>query len=336
MSGFARIESIEALKELRTFLSTLKNKISVAIDEAEYEITRTLNHLRMELNPYWQKELRVRREELVVAKLTLKSKMAFKNTAVDGYQSFLDEKKALAIAQRRFEEAEDKIRKIRAFIPELEKEGYNCRGVLQTLSSLVHVDIPNRRTQIEQMICSLESYVNLAAPVGMGVPSDSESTSAEMAQAISTEISDLEQLCKKLRQKNPLQSITSHFSDRKPALDLFENLIVSKEISEKLKEVTKNTPSFSKGDKLAFDHLIETSKSIYIEPATAIADREIKLYIGTADLNSAAGKYSTCTIADFLKEYPALGDILSLPEGWLAVLEDNTVKAIFDDEDKLV
>jgi hypothetical protein len=104
----------------------------------------------------------------------------------------------------------------------------------------------------------------------------------------------------------------------------------------KFKEAKKNTPSFSENDKLVFDSSIENSNSVYIERTVAVADREIKLYIGSINLNSTAANYLTCTIADFLAEYPALKDIISLPEKWLAVLENNTVKAIFNADDKLV
>ena len=74
MSGSARIESIEALKDLRIFLCNFAKKIYVAIDEAESDVLRTLNWLKDDRHPYWKKELRIRDEQLVKAKLELKQK----------------------------------------------------------------------------------------------------------------------------------------------------------------------------------------------------------------------------------------------------------------------
>jgi hypothetical protein len=219
-------------------------------------------------------------------------------------------------------------------MPGLEKEGYECRAVLQSLANFIQIDVPNRRTEIDQMLCSLESYVNLAAPVGGDALADSASIDRE--KTLQSPFFDMEQLCKNLRQKNPLREKTLRFPAGKPVLNLFRNFIAGNEILGKLKEIKKNAASFSKGDKLVFDHSIENSNSVYIEHIGAIADEEVKIYIGNVNLNSAAANYLTCTINDFLAEYPNLKDIISLPEKWLAILENNTVKAIFNADDKLV
>ena len=152
MSKSARIESIEALKNLRTFICNLAKRISVAqMDEADFDIRQTLGWLQRDQYPYWQNELRVRSEQLVRAKLELKRKQLMDVALAGGHSSYIDEKKALAAAQRRFDEAQDKLNKVRSWIPKLEKEGDDCRTALQGLANFINVDLPNKRTQIDQI-----------------------------------------------------------------------------------------------------------------------------------------------------------------------------------------
>ena len=160
MGSPARIDSIEALKNLRTFICNIARKISTAIDDADFEVTRTLNRLRHDQYPYWKKESRIRDEELVSAKLALKGKRLLESAMGSGHYC-TDEIKAVAVAQRRFDEAEDKLNKVSRWIPELERESYICRGALQSLSNFVQIDIPNKRAEIDEMIYALEAYVNL-------------------------------------------------------------------------------------------------------------------------------------------------------------------------------
>jgi hypothetical protein len=165
MSRYARIESIDALKSLRTSLVSFAKKISVALDEADFDIRHTQHWLGHDRLPHWKNELRIRGEQLVKAKLELKQKEVYEKAVSGSHSSHIDEKKAVAAAQRRFDEAEDKLRKIHHWIPLLEKEGDECLGALQGLSMLINLDIPNRRAQIDQMIYALESYVNVDTPM---------------------------------------------------------------------------------------------------------------------------------------------------------------------------
>jgi hypothetical protein len=240
------------------------------------------------------------------------------------------------LAQAKFEEAEGKLKKIKSLIPKFEKASYESRGILQGLSNFIHIELPNRRTQIDQMIGSLESYVHLEAPAAANIPSDVESISANMARTTPLSFSDIKQLCKSLRQKNPLVENNLNVTSGKPSLNIFRNFTINSEILEKLSNARINTPPFSENDKLVFDPSIENSNSIYIEQISSTRYKDIKLYLGNINANNSASNYSICTIAEFLREYPALKDIIFLPDKWLAVLENNSVKTIFNADDDLV
>jgi hypothetical protein len=275
----------------------------------------------------------------VRAKLELKRKQLFEKSP--GHY-FPDEKKAAAAAQRRFDEAEDKLKKVHNWIPKLEKESYTCRGSLQGLSHLIQIDLPNRRTQIDEMICALESYVSVPAPSAVGADtsvradtSDEMPAFARTADDVKGASTDMEQLCRELRQRHPVKGLTLEAASEKPLLNQFKHLTVSDKILEVVKENKKDTSSFSEDDRLAFDRPIEKCDFIYLEHLRGAEDTEIKWYAGPVEAEATA-KYSVCKISDFLKSCPAMEGILSLPEGWLVVIRNNSVEAVFNADDKRV
>jgi hypothetical protein len=111
-------------------------------------------------------------------------------------------------------------------------------------------------------------------------------------------------------------------------------LAVRDEILQVVKE-NKDTSSFSEDDRMVFDRSIEKCNFIYLEHLTDTKDKKTKWYTGPVR-TEASGKYSACRISDLLKSCPAMGEILSLPEGWLIVVKNNSVEAVFDADDNLV
>ena len=338
MGSPARIDCIDALKELRTFLCNIGKKISVALDDADFDVARTLHWLKDDRYPYWKKEVRLRQEALVKAKLELKRKQFFEKAP--GHY-FADEKKAVAVAQRRFDEAEDKLKKVRGWIPVLEKESYACRGALQGLSNFVQIELANRRTQIDEMICALESYVDLSAPTAAGaaefVKADAGEEISDVSRAAEErrpELTEMEQLCGKLRRRCPLKDLTFKLPMVKPALTQLKDLTVSDEIQEIIEKNKRDKSSFCGDDKVVLDRSIEGCDYIYIENLAAGGDAEIKWYAAPVKAEDAAS-YSVCEVREFAAGCPVVEELLSLPEGWLVVIKKSAVEAVFDADNKL-
>ncbi len=162
MGRFAKVGSVDTLKELRSNLCTFAHIASTALEEAGSDIQRTLMWLKQDRYRYWKVESRKRSEQFVRAKLELKRKQDIETSPMGGTYSFIDEKKALAVAQRAFEEAEQKLLNIQRWVPQLEREAYAFRGISQGLMDLVDVEIPNSCALLDRMIDSLESYLALA------------------------------------------------------------------------------------------------------------------------------------------------------------------------------
>ena len=336
MTRSARIESIEALKELRTFLCNLARKVSVALDDADFEILHTLDWLKNDRRPFWKKELRIRKEKLAKAKLDLKRKQ-FLEKSPDGGHYYVDELKAVTAAQNRYDEAEDKLKKVHAWIPKLEKESYNCKAALQSLSNFVHMDFPNTTAQIDQMICDLESYVGVSAPSAgpdtSAGPGDAEQLSTPPDVVDDTKTADMQKLCRQLRKRNPLKNLTPDTPSSKPPLNQFKNIKLSDEILQVLKNNSSDTPSSSGANKLLFDRSIESSDFIYLEHLPTASDRQIKWCAGPVKSDSDS-EWAVCKISELVKTSPPMEKILALPRAWLLLIKNNLVFDVFNADNK--
>jgi hypothetical protein len=159
MRDFARVDSIDALKDFRVSLCKFADAIKVGLDEAESEIDRTAIWLKQDQYIHWKRQVRKYQELLTRARIELNRKQQQK-TPLGGRYSCVDEKKALAVAKRRFEEAEQKLANVRRWTRQLEQETFAYKGVAQGLIQVVDADVPNALAQLDNMIAALESYAS--------------------------------------------------------------------------------------------------------------------------------------------------------------------------------
>ena len=97
-------------------------------------------------------------------------------SATGGHLSCVDEEKAAAMAQRRFEEAQAKAASTTRWIRLLEERVFEYKGLLQALNHALDTDAVNALARLDRMIESLEAYIALAPP-GEPLPSIDEMTS---------------------------------------------------------------------------------------------------------------------------------------------------------------
>ena len=217
MGRFAKVGSVDTLQELRSHLCTFAHIASTALEEANSDIQRTLMWLKQDRYRYWKVEIRKRSEQFMRAKLELKRKQDIETSPMGGTYSFIDEKKALAIAQRALEEAEQKLQNIQRWIPLLEREAYAFRGISQGLMELVEVEVPNSCALLDRMIDSLEAYLALAPEatgpiVGMESHADSAVPSegvSSMTRSVDSMETKPEMDFQKLRAKSPAPEMRS-------------------------------------------------------------------------------------------------------------------------------
>lgn len=164
MAGEARIDSIDALKALRSALLKFIEAVDEATLEADAEIEHTLEWVRRDQSAYWRGQIRRRTERVQIAKQDLSRKrMSF--TASGKPPSTVDEEKALAVAVRRLEEAEHKVEAVKVWARRIEKERFVYRAAMGPMRGLIERDLPKAVRELDRMLGSLDAYLALRAPV---------------------------------------------------------------------------------------------------------------------------------------------------------------------------
>lgn len=156
----AKVESIEALKQFRAALCTFLEKSRASLGEADTELGRIMDWLRQDRTSHWKAEIRRRTELVTRAKLALQSKQLSK-TAGGGRPSCVDEEKALTLAIRRLEEAEQKAANTRRWLRKFDEEVFEYKGNVQGLTGALDADLPNAIAKLGRMLDALDAYTGI-------------------------------------------------------------------------------------------------------------------------------------------------------------------------------
>ena len=172
MGQEARVSSIPALKQFSASLGIFAKTAHMALDEASTGIQRTHQWLREDQHRFWRAQVQARTEQFTRAKLALKQRQIFDRALAGTPGSCVDEKKALKVAEARLREAEHKLRRVKAWSLQIEKERSDYDGGTQRLVHAIEVEIPNARARLDKMVDSLEAYLALAPPEMRGSVTD--------------------------------------------------------------------------------------------------------------------------------------------------------------------
>ena len=164
MGQRAKINSIPSLQHMSTALCKFGDLAGLLLDESHADIRRTLLWLREDRRRFWKTQCWQRREQYVQAKIALSSRQSLERGLAGSPSSCVDEKKQLARAQRRVEEAELKYKRTNAWIQTLEKKQADFRALTKGLVGMLSTELPNARAGLGRMIDSLEAYFSLAPP----------------------------------------------------------------------------------------------------------------------------------------------------------------------------
>lgn len=176
----ARIENLEVLKAFKAALWKFQSAAMVALEDAESDIRRTISWLEGEAPSYWSSQIRKRQEIVGRCREAVRQKKLFKDST-GRTPSAVEEEKALAVALKRLQEAEEKMAAAKRWSRKLQKELEAYRGGVAPFSTAVHSDIPVASAQIEKAMVAIDAYMALTARA----PTDEtpEAASGGMAMA---------------------------------------------------------------------------------------------------------------------------------------------------------
>ncbi|MGL5097939.1 MAG: hypothetical protein ACRDD1_20300, partial [Planctomycetia bacterium] len=155
---------------------------SDALTGTAMDIRRVVEYIMSDRKGYWTKALSDRREELAVAKADLARRKM--QGSPDRPVDLTEQKKNLDRAERRLEEAEEKLAAIkkwsRALVPAIEEYDGHARR----LATLLEGRPPMAVLELDRCISAVEAYLALQVP--MSRPADDLSASGATAGSATT------------------------------------------------------------------------------------------------------------------------------------------------------
>lgn len=168
MTRPAHVRSIAALGEFRADLLAFAADGREALSANEMELQRAFAWLDSQTQ-YWAREIRTRYDEVVQAKANLRTRKMMK--VFGRPPDTTDQEKALKIALRRHEEAEQKLAACKRWAPQLRRYADEYEAKARHLGNVLESDLPRAAARLEKQIEALEAYVGMAPPVTPPEPS---------------------------------------------------------------------------------------------------------------------------------------------------------------------
>jgi hypothetical protein len=157
MSEGAHVKSVESIEAFRSDLLIYLSKSRPLLEDACDEVTRTREWLRSDRRIYWEQQMRKRKQALEQAQQALfsaeLSKLRAPSTA---------EQAMVHHARRMLGEAEDKVRKIKRWIIELDNHVAPTLKQFEQLRTFLAADIPKAAAYLAQVVAALETYANIS------------------------------------------------------------------------------------------------------------------------------------------------------------------------------
>src|SRR5690242_9023597 len=178
----ARVDSFDALNLFKAALWKFQEAATIALGDAESELHRIQMWLETEQQSFWQGQIRKRQEIVSRCKEAVRMKKVFKDST-GRQQSAVDEEKALQIAVRRLEEAEQKLAYTRKWARALQKEIEMYKGGVARFATDVQGEIPAAAAHLEKLLTKLDAYVNAQVGAGEGSSLPSSTMPAEPSMA---------------------------------------------------------------------------------------------------------------------------------------------------------
>jgi hypothetical protein len=338
MSETARIESIAELRAFRVALIKFVDACNVALGDAESDMQRTMTWLERDQLAYWTGQLAKRAEIVTRAKEAVRMKKLFKSPT-GAMQSAVEEEKALRVAIRMHEEAEQKIVACKRWARRLQKEIMMYKGGVTRFTSVLGGDIPRALARLDVMSASLEDYATLAAGAGAGqaggastgafggdAAGGSMARSADAAPAAAEPWGGIDVAA--LRENVPPPEVRAGA----PYVDVREETWVLPPLSVESRKAMIGLGQ--SGQPLANDDTVIVAKGawsaprIYLERRAPAGPHDSGWYLASTETAGIIA-LNAVPVRDLLEIRPDFRELLAMPEGFLLLIGDDGIRSIF-------
>jgi hypothetical protein len=159
----ANVQSLTAISDFRAALCTFMVESRQALAALEMEARRAVDYITHDQAQLWSGEVRRGREQVQQCKLDIHNTRTFKRIG-DYIPSCIDEKKALAKAERRLDIAERKVEAVRHWGRVAEQAFREFQARLAQFVSILDGELPKATARLERMLASLDRYLAVQAP----------------------------------------------------------------------------------------------------------------------------------------------------------------------------
>jgi hypothetical protein len=329
MGEAVRVDSIDVFKEFKIALWKFQEAATVALGDAESEMHRMLMWLTTEQDSHWQHQIRKREEIVGRCKEAVRMKTIFKD-ATGRQQSAIEEQKALKIAQRNLEEAQQKLAMVRKWARVLPKEIEMYKGSVQRLATSVQTEIPVAAGHLEKLAQKLEAYVAVQMETdagalgggsvlptqpsmgrgGAGIAGMGADTYGQLiAQAPSAEVREVAPVVAQVEVPIPVIPTEQHA----PAM---------------LPVTPRTTPG---GHARVFVAIgVEKRSRVFLHRSVEpITPEDSGWSIAPAELAQGL-EWQAIQAADLLAARPDLSDLLGLPRGFSVIIDSSGISDVID------
>lgn len=332
MSNGARVDSLEALKFFKIALVKFGQSISVALDDADSEVARTLNWLENDAQSHWQQQIRKRHEAMEKAKEALRMKQLYKD-ASGRTPSAVDEMKAVQVARKRLDDATAKLAITKTSARKMAREQMIYKGQVQRAYSAAAHDVPGAAAFLNNILIKLEQYVGLAAPAGATSTAEGPGIAgmARAAEEMPGPGKGVSQF-RKLRERTP-DAILRDGATAAPHLVEIEwrSGIVPIAERDKIGRLPIERGEIDFGHRVILAADVWDHAGIYLHRTEDLPDSPT-WYVGPED-EPVVERCISLPTEVLLRLRPDLAEILKLPAGFVVLLRPSGVVSLMDGGD---
>lgn len=184
MSQGANVRSVDAIKNFKVALINYAEEAKNALSSSDMEIRQVRNWLERDQLSYWQAQVKRCNERLAMARTELNRRRL--SQANSESISDTEQKEAVRDGQRRLREAEEKVEKIKRWIPVLDLAIAEYHSQSQPLGDRLSGSFVASLNVLDRMIVAIDSYLAMAPPIAPAVAAPRASNPDSPGEARST------------------------------------------------------------------------------------------------------------------------------------------------------
>lgn len=177
----ANVRSTDAIKQFRMHLVNFAEEARNALTSTEMEIRQVRNWLERDQLPYWRSQIKKCREMVSMARTELHRRQLSQSNS--DAVSDTEQREALREAQRRLREAEEKVDRIKRWLPVLEHAVSEYHSQAQPLGDRLAGGFVATLIMLDKTIAALDSYLAMAPPTTVATEPPKATSGAAAGEA---------------------------------------------------------------------------------------------------------------------------------------------------------